>query len=121
MAHVSQAFRERLLLEALAAIVLPKDKPSEKDDTQNVKDSWVDALNYLDILNVCAEATEEPREGGSCVLGSDKRPVHSRDDAAKWWAAVGMVAVHWLKGEEEAAERLYSTVGSVPKNLWNAE
>lgn len=121
IAHVSKAFRERLLLEALSAIVLPKDKSSDKKVTQNVKDSWVDALAYLDIMNVCAEATEEPKEGGTYVLGSSNLPIHSRDDVGKWWAAVGMVAVHWLRGDEEAAERLYSTVGSVPKCLWNAE
>jgi len=65
MAHVSKDFRERLLVEALSAIVLPKDNSNDKQVTQNVKDSWVDALTYLDIMNVCAEATEEPKERGT--------------------------------------------------------
>merc|ERR550519_2412291 len=52
-------------------------------------------------MNVCAEATEESKESGTCVLSSSKSAVHSRDEVAKWWAAVGMVAVHWLRGDEE--------------------
>jgi len=58
---------------------------------------------------------------GTCVLQSTDVPKYSRDEVGKWWSAVGMVAVHWLRGEEESAERLYSTVDNVPKRLWNAE
>lgn len=58
---------------------------------------------------------------GTYVLGSTSVPQYSRDEVGKWWSAVGMVAVHWLHGDEEPAERLYSTVDNVPKCLWNAE
>ncbi|EDO44513.1 predicted protein, partial [Nematostella vectensis] len=124
VAHVSQAFREQMLKEALTAIALPKDTLPNKDaNTQDTTGSWVDGLNFLDILHVCAEVTEEPKEGpanglvGSMGAGCGR----NGDEVARWWAAVGSVAVHWFRGEDEAAERFYNTVGSVPKCLWNAE
>ncbi|XP_068720053.1 sterol regulatory element-binding protein 1-like isoform X1 [Montipora capricornis] len=95
IAHVSQAFRERLLRYALSSIVLP----SSSDDDSKGDESARDALRFLHMLNECA----------------------CDDQVSKWWVAVGMVAVNWLGGEDEAAERYYSTVESVPKSLWNAE
>ena len=95
IAHVSQAFRGHLLRYALSAIVLP----SATDDDAGGDQSARDALRFLHMLNECA----------------------CDDQVTKWWVAVGMVAVNWLRGEDEAAERYYSTVESVPKSLWNAE
>ncbi|XP_029180137.2 sterol regulatory element-binding protein 1-like [Acropora millepora] len=95
IAHVRQAFRERLLRYALSSIVLPNASDDDTKGDQSVRD----ALLYLHMLNECA----------------------CDDQVSKWWVAVGMVAVNWLGGEDEAAERYYSTVESVPKSLWNAE
>ncbi|KAK2563255.1 Sterol regulatory element-binding protein 1 [Acropora cervicornis] len=95
IAHVRQAFRERLLRYALSSIVLPSASDDDTKGDQSVRD----ALLYLHMLNECA----------------------CDDQVSKWWVAVGMVAVNWLGGEDEAAERYYSTVESVPKSLWNAE
>lgn len=108
VAHVSQAFREHLLRYALSSIVLP----SATDDDTTGDESARDALSYLHMLNECASTSEKPANMSSPV---------GDDQVAKWWVAVGMVAVHWLRGEDEAAERFYSTVESVPKSLWNAE
>lgn len=73
--------------------------PNATDDDSNGDQSARDALHFLHMLNECA----------------------SEDPVSKWWVAVGMVAVNWLGGEDEAAERYYSTVESVPKSLWYAE
>lgn len=108
MAHVSQAFREHLLRYALSSIVLP----SAIDDDATEDQSARDALRFLHMLNECASTSRNPVNLSSAV---------GDDQVAKWWVAVGMVAVHWLRGEDEAAERYYSTVESVPKSLWNAE
>lgn len=108
VAHVSQAFREHLLRYALFSIVLP----STTDDDTTGDESARDALSYLHMLNECASTSEKPMNMSSAV---------GDDQVAKWWVAVGMVAVYWLQGEDEAAERFYSTVESVPKSLWNAE
>ena len=108
VAHVSQAFREHLLRYALSSIVLP----STTDDDTTGDESARDALSYLHMLNECASTSEKHMNMSSAV---------GDDQVAKWWVAVGMVAVYWLQGEDEAAERFYSTVESVPKSLWNAE
>lgn len=108
VAHVGQAFREHLLRYALSSIVLPS---TTDDDTTGDK-SARDALSYLHMLNECASTSEKHMNMSSAV---------DDDQVAKWWLAVGMVAVYWLQGEDEAAERFYSTIESVPKSLWNAE
>ena len=108
VAHVSQAFREHLLRYALYSIVLP----STTDDDTTGDESARDALSYLHMLNECASTSEKHMNMSSAI---------DDDQVAKWWVAVGMVAVYWLQGEDEAAERFYSTVESVPKSLWNAE
>ena len=76
------------------------------------EESMRDGLRYLHMLSECASTGTKP---------VDLSPVGGDDEVAKWWAAVGMVAFHWLQGEDEAAERFDTTVESVPKNLWNAE
>lgn len=108
IAHVSQAFREHLLRYALSSIVLPTatDEDTTGDETAR------NALRFLHMLNECASTSGNP---------VNVSPTVGDDEVAKWWVAVGMVAVHWLRGEDEAAERYYSTVESVPKSLWNAE
>ena len=113
IAHVSQAFREHLLRYALSSIVLP----TSSDENSSGNESARDALHFLHMLNECASTSRDSINMSS----SSAAAAVSDDEVAKWWVAVGMVAVHWLKGEDEAAERFYSTVESVPKSLWNAE
>lgn len=86
--------------------------PSTTDDDTTGDKSARDALSYLHMLNECASTSEKHMNMSSAV---------DDDQVAKWWLAVGMVAVYWLQGEDEAAERFYSTIESVPKSLWNAE
>ncbi|XP_073252369.1 sterol regulatory element-binding protein 1-like isoform X2 [Porites lutea] len=114
IAHVSQAFREHLLRYALSSIVLP----TSSDENSSGNESARDALHFLHMLNECASTS---RDSINMSSSSSSSAAVSDDEVAKWWVAVGMVAVHWLKGEDEAAERFYSTVESVPKSLWNAE
>jgi len=86
--------------------------PSTTNDDTTGDKSARDALSYLHMLNECASTSEKHMNMSSAV---------DDDQVAKWWLAVGMVAVYWLQGEDEAAERFYSTIESVPKSLWNAE
>ena len=112
MVHVSQAFRKHLLCEALLATVLP---------TSNGDSSLVDALSHLHQLNECVTACDVAAHVPAQTPATNMAaPASGADDEAKWWTAVGMVAVYWLKGEDEAAKKFYSTVESVPKSLWNA-
>ena len=43
------------------------------------------------------------------------------DEAALWWASVVSVAVHWLMGDDENAERCYSMVDTFPKKFQSLE
>lgn len=36
---------------------------------------------------------------------------------AKWWASLIAVVTHWLRRDEEAAERLYPLVECLPRVL----
>lgn len=122
LAHVSQGFRRCLLREAMFNIALPathvENDSDENDSRQSTKGSHVDALHFLHMLNECASAVQTsqvttPRDHMTSFSGGD--------EVSKWWVSVGMIAVHWLSGEEESAEKYYSTIESVPKNLWGAE
>ncbi|CAH2307738.1 sterol regulatory element-binding 1-like isoform X1 [Pelobates cultripes] len=39
------------------------------------------------------------------------------DPVAKWWASVIIVAINWLQGDDEGAQRLYPVVEYMPKAL----
>ena len=86
--------------------------PTATDEDTTGDETALNALRFLHMLNECASTSGNP---------VNVSPTVGDDEVAKWWVAVGMVAVHWLRGEDEAAERYYSTVESVPKSLWNAE
>ncbi|MEE6524394.1 hypothetical protein FKM82_023826, partial [Ascaphus truei] len=43
------------------------------------------------------------------------------DPVAKWWASIIIVAINWLQGDDEAAQRLYPVVEYMPKTLYAAE
>lgn len=43
------------------------------------------------------------------------------DPVAKWWASLTAVVIHWLRRDEEAAERLYPLVEHLPRALQESE
>lgn len=43
------------------------------------------------------------------------------DPVAKWWASLTAVVTHWLRQDEEAAERLYPLVEHLPLALQESE
>ena len=43
------------------------------------------------------------------------------DETARWWAAVIGVAVHWLSGDDKAAEALSPILDTFPKSLQDLE
>lgn len=43
------------------------------------------------------------------------------DPVAKWWASLMAVVTHWLRRDEEAAERLYPLVEHLPQALQESE
>ncbi|XP_029432350.1 sterol regulatory element-binding protein 1 isoform X2 [Rhinatrema bivittatum] len=116
LAQVTQAFREHLLEKALYCVAKPEQvKALHETDGRE----FSDALEYLQLLNGCSDAAAAPNHA-SCI-GSGMAAFTGTDPVAKWWASLIIVAINWLQGDEEAAERLYPLVESLPKVLQASE
>lgn len=111
LAQVAQAFREHLLERALGTIFRPGD--GEQGSCE--PGEFSEALQYLQLLTECANAAVVTKQ--TYAIGSNMTAVTGMDPVAKWWAAVVMVAIHWVRGDDEAAERLYSVAECLPSEL----
>ncbi|XP_041085529.1 sterol regulatory element-binding protein 1-like isoform X2 [Polyodon spathula] len=111
LAQVTQAFREHLLEKALYCIAKPEN---EKALTEG-EGEFSDALEYLQLLKGCSDAAGITTQ--AFAIGSNMAAVTGTDPIAKWWASMVVVAVNWLQGDDEAAERLYPMVEYMPKVL----
>ncbi|KAM7152813.1 sterol regulatory element-binding protein 1 isoform 2-T2 [Macrochelys suwanniensis] len=58
---------------------------------------------------------------GRLTLSVPCAPLAGSDPVAKWWASIVAVAIHWLQGDDEAAERLYPLVETMPRALQVSE
>uniref|UniRef100_S4R8N0 Sterol regulatory element-binding protein 1 n=1 Tax=Petromyzon marinus TaxID=7757 RepID=S4R8N0_PETMA len=112
LAQVAQAFREHLLERALGTIFRPGDVLS---GCARPGREFSEALQYLQLLTECANAAVVTKQ--TYAIGSNMTAVTGMDPVAKWWAAVVMVAIHWVRGDDEAAERLYSIAECLPSEL----
>ncbi|XP_067912038.1 sterol regulatory element-binding protein 1 isoform X4 [Heterodontus francisci] len=115
LAQVTQAFREHLLEKALYCIA----KPENSKPVTGEGGEFSDALEYLQLLNGCSDAAAITTQ--TFAIGSSMATVTGTDPVAKWWASMIVVAINWLQGDDEAAERLYSVVEYMPKSLHATE
>ncbi|KAM9124920.1 sterol regulatory element-binding protein 1 isoform 2-T2 [Pangshura tecta] len=115
LAQVTQLFREHLLEKALCCVAMPE--PSLP--VAHGEGEFSDALEYLQLLNGCSDTASTP----SCTLSISAGMVAGTgsDPVAKWWASIVTVAIHWLQGDDEAAERLYPLVETMPRALQVSE
>ncbi|XP_050823818.1 sterol regulatory element-binding protein 1 isoform X2 [Gopherus flavomarginatus] len=115
LAQVTQLFREHLLEKALCCVAMPE--PSLP--VAHGEGEFSDALEYLQLLNGCSDTAGTP----SCTLSISAGMVAGTgsDPVAKWWASIVTVAIHWLQGDDEAAERLYPLVETMPRALQVSE
>ncbi|XP_041431773.1 sterol regulatory element-binding protein 1 isoform X2 [Xenopus laevis] len=115
LAQVTQAFREHLLEKALYCVVQPEQtKPITEGEGE-----FSDALEYLQLLNGCSDTAAIPNHTFS--ISSSMAAVTGTDPVAKWWASLIIVAINWLQGDDEAAQRLYPVVEYMPKTLYASE
>ncbi|XP_053327646.1 sterol regulatory element-binding protein 1 isoform X2 [Spea bombifrons] len=115
LAQVTQAFREHLLEKALYCVAQPEQsKPLVEGEGE-----FSDALEYLQLLNGCSDAAGVPNHTFS--ISSSMAAITGTDPVAKWWASIITVAINWLQGDDEAAQRLYPVVEYMPKALHTAE
>ncbi|KAM4697544.1 sterol regulatory element-binding protein 1 isoform 1-T1 [Rhinophrynus dorsalis] len=115
LAQVTQAFREHLLEKALYCVAQPEQtKPLTEGEGE-----FSDALEYLQLLNGCSDTAAVPNHTFS--INSSMATITGTDPIAKWWASLVIVAINWLQGDDEAAQRLYPVVEYMPKTLHTSE
>ncbi|XP_078521327.1 sterol regulatory element-binding protein 1 isoform X1 [Lissotriton helveticus] len=115
LAQVTQAFREHLLEKALYCLA----KPEQTKPLAEGEGEFSDALEYLQLLNGWSDAAGTTNHSFS--ISSSMACVTGTDPVAKWWASIIIVAINWLQGDDEAAERLYPLVEYMPKVLCATE
>ncbi|NP_001375321.1 sterol regulatory element-binding protein 1 isoform 11 [Homo sapiens] len=115
LAQVTQLFREHLLERALNCVTQPNPSPGSADGDKE----FSDALGYLQLLNSCSDAAGAPAYSFS--ISSSMATTTGVDPVAKWWASLTAVVIHWLRRDEEAAERLCPLVEHLPRVLQESE
>ncbi|NXV93320.1 SRBP1 protein, partial [Calonectris borealis] len=115
LAQVTQLFREHLLEKALCCVAMPEPgRPAAQGEGR-----FSDALEYLQLLNGCSDASGAP--GPAPSISSGLAAVTGTDPVSKWWASIIGTVIHWLQGDEEGAERLYPLVETMPRALQSSE
>ncbi|KAM7091544.1 sterol regulatory element-binding protein 1 [Ciconia maguari] len=115
LAQVTQLFREHLLEKALCCVAMPEPgRPAAQGEGR-----FSDALEYLQLLNGCSDASSTP--GPAPSISSGLAAVTGTDPVSKWWASIIGTVIHWLQGDEEGAERLYPLVETMPRALQSSE
>ncbi|XP_072205080.1 sterol regulatory element-binding protein 1 isoform X2 [Excalfactoria chinensis] len=115
LAQVTQLFREHLLEKALYCVAMPEPgRPATQGEGR-----FSDALEYLQLLNGCSHGSSMP--GPTPSISSGLAAVTGTDPVSKWWASLIGTIIHWLKDDEEGAERLYPLVEAMPRALQSSE
>uniref|UniRef100_A0A8C3PIM6 Sterol regulatory element-binding protein 1 n=1 Tax=Calidris pygmaea TaxID=425635 RepID=A0A8C3PIM6_9CHAR len=115
LAQVTQLFREHLLEKALCCVAMPEpSRPAAQGEGR-----FSNALEYLQLLNGCSDASGVP--GPAPSISSGLAAVTGTDPVSKWWASIIGTVIHWLQGDEEGAERLYPLVETMPRALQSSE
>ncbi|NXT85275.1 SRBP1 protein, partial [Zapornia atra] len=115
LAQVTQLFREHLLEKALCCVAMPEPRRP----TAQGEGRFSNALEYLQLLNGCSDASGAP--GPAPSISSGLAAVTGTDPVSKWWASIIGTVIHWLQGDEEGAERLYPLVETMPRVLQSSE
>ncbi|GBM91343.1 hypothetical protein AVEN_18762-1, partial [Araneus ventricosus] len=118
LCFASRGFRE-FLLEKIALTIISSSM--ELDENIEYRRSYSADLvitNCIQLLKDSCYMTESSRFS-SALLSSKPVSLRQEDRVTYWWASVMAVALAWLLGEEEKAEKLYQDVEDYPKELMN--
>ncbi len=119
LSFVSQAYREHLFEKAVYSLESPDSKAPSTNSKVERDPQCSETLQYLQRLSECADVASAQRQ--AFAIGSNMSAVSGADPVSKWWCNIVFVAVHWLLGDETAAERLYSAVECLPQQLQSTE
>ncbi|XP_033742232.1 sterol regulatory element-binding protein 1-like [Pecten maximus] len=103
--HVTQSFREFLLEKSLYSLLTPEPQK------QSGPSQSAEVLLFTQLLSDCA--TLQTTKAGFSVSGVD--------EVARWWSSIVSVAMYWLSGDEENAERCYSQCDAFPRPLQQSD
>ncbi|XP_077172447.1 sterol regulatory element-binding protein 1 isoform X1 [Paroedura picta] len=113
LAQVTQLFREHLLEKALSCVSKLEGQPP----VSHGEGEFSNALEYLNFLNSCADAVPGPAPS----ISTNMDATTGSDPVANWWSSVVTMVIHGLQGDDEAMDRLYPLVESMPKALQVSE
>ncbi|XP_042893981.1 sterol regulatory element-binding protein 1-like isoform X2 [Penaeus japonicus] len=106
MAYLLVLYREHLLERAISTLMNPGNRADDVcEENAHRRTKTSDVLDYIHQLN---ETYSSPGTSFGLSL---------RDEVSSWWGAFCGVVAHWLLGEDEQAEALYSTLENVPEVL----
>lgn len=112
----SRGFREFLLEKIALSIISPS---MELDEDIEFKRNCTRGMTIANCIQLLKDSCTESNQF-SCSLSSKSISVRQEDCVAYWWASVLGVALAWLLGEEDKAEKLYQDVENFPKELLNS-
>ncbi|KAK7071434.1 Sterol regulatory element-binding protein 2 [Halocaridina rubra] len=99
-------YREHLLERAIVTLVNPGNKADDVcEENAHRRTKTSDVLDYVNLLS-------ETHNGLGTSFG-----VSSRDEVSCWWGTWCAVIAHWLLGEDDQAEAIFSTLENVPEAL----
>lgn len=103
-------YREHLLERAIMTLVNPGNKADDVcEENVHRRTKTSDVLDYVNLLS-------ETCTGFGTSFG-----VTSRDEVSCWWGTWCAVIAHWLLGEDDQAETIFSTLENVPEALKSYE
>ncbi|XP_052078651.1 sterol regulatory element-binding protein 1-like isoform X2 [Mytilus californianus] len=106
--HVTQAFREFLVERALYCLLIPEKRlPGSITQESEV-------LLYTQLLTEAAAGPSSTQLTMPCSSTET-------DNISKWWSAIITVAIFWLSGDEDNAERSYSQCDTFPRKLQQSD
>lgn len=108
--YLLMLYREHLLERAIVTLVNPGNKADDVcEENAHRRTKTSDVLDYINLLS-------ETHNGLGTSFG-----VSSRDEVSCWWGTWCGVIAHWLLGEDEQAEAVYSALENVPEALKASE
>ncbi|GFQ68606.1 sterol regulatory element-binding protein 1 [Trichonephila clavata] len=119
LCFASRGFREFLLEKIALTIISPS---MELDENIEYKRSYSTGLvisNCIQLLKDSCYVTESSHFS-SALLSSKPVSLRQEDRVTYWWASVMGVALAWLLGEDDKAEKLYQDVEDFPKELMSS-
>ncbi|XP_054723748.1 sterol regulatory element-binding protein 1-like [Uloborus diversus] len=118
LCFASRGFREFLLEKIVLSVISPSMELDENIEFKRNYSTGLIISNCIQLLKDSCYATE--RSHFSSTL-SNSINLRQEDRVTFWWASVLGVALAWLLGEEEKAEKLYQDVENFPKDFLNSQ